>query len=864
MYSRAQKAVSRRSTPKAGSASRNASGANPKVQSSRPRRASSSGDRVKILKARDVSDEQNRFSHINVSLRIRPKQGRRQTSYQHQDGSKFIEFRVQQKNTKSKFVGLDNDRAAARKKFVFSCPKIFPENSTQEAVFEETSSPVVSKALDGINGTIFTYGQTGSGKTYTLTGGSSYDERGIIPRTIESYFRTIRARQKANHQIQCTVSYVEVYNEHIFDLLNPENKGKKLEDWTELKLRENSGDNSVGAAGSSSRPQTPSSHGTSDTSGAKDQANNRMSFEVVGLQEVIVQSEEEAINLLFMGNVNRVTSETPMNNASSRSHCIFTLKLRDHNLTSGMIRCSTLRLVDLAGSERLYRRKNNSITRTEGRYINLSLHHLEQVIFKLSTRPNGFVSFRNSKLTAMVSDTLGGNSNTTFIATINPEEEFGLESISTCKFVHRCSLVKQDAHTTEFEDLPTTVLRLQRENGRLRGQLGQGEPGGTESVSISDNTQTGKQLVQKLSLLDTEAAIKQCIEDEVTTFEFAKQCIFLLQQQVRRGGKKPTGPDVYDWFPESATQAPLHREKRTSMQDARTSGFAPAPAPALSSSVKTPPTSPQRYASTPLHSHLEADGVRRHPQSSALRSEWSASGQPASATSFEFGSDAKHHRSLYEAASPIRGATAAYNASILLNMRNQKHSHQQDARPLSDGMYEPASQAQAQYRSPPRRDTWKGSAFHKKSSPQVRAGESRPDADVFEPEQSSSLAGMSTSEVLRAGQVYEMHEENGARPATMIWCSQDLRSLLWRRVAEETVCGALPISEIVDIRSFDDDDSGERCYSIRTHLSDIRLASMSEAHDFASSKSDCEAYCTALRALTGMEEKQRSKRAAAD
>ena len=327
MYSRAQKAVSRRSTPKAGSASRNASGANPKVQSSRPRRASSSGDRVKILKARDVSDEQNRFSHINVSLRIRPKQGRRQTSYQHQDGSKFIEFRVQQKNTKSKFVGLDNDRAAARKKFVFSCPKIFPENSTQEAVFEETSSPVVSKALDGINGTIFTYGQTGSGKTYTLTGGSSYDERGIIPRTIESYFRTIRARQKANHQIQCTVSYVEVYNEHIFDLLNPENKGKKLEDWTELKLRENSGDNSVGAAGSSSRPQTPSSHGTSDTSGAKDQANNRMSFEVVGLQEVIVQSEEEAINLLFMGNVNRVTSETPMNNASSRSHCIFTLKV---------------------------------------------------------------------------------------------------------------------------------------------------------------------------------------------------------------------------------------------------------------------------------------------------------------------------------------------------------------------------------------------------------------------------------------------------------------------------------------------------------------------------------------------------------
>lgn len=423
--------------------------------------------------------------------------------------------------------------------------------------------------------------------------------------------------------------------------------------------------------------------------------------------------------------------------------------------------------------------------------------------------------------------------------------------------------MKQDAHTTEFEDLPTTVLRLQRENGRLRGQLGQGESGVetwnlkqctghpapsssaackdmfvfetrllslsitisfhfelTRSIGESEsggansgkNPQTWKRLVQKLSILDTEADIKQCIEDEVTTLEFAKQCLLffvLQQQQVRRGGEqKPTGPDVYDWFPASEAQAPSNRDTRSSMEDTRASAFAPAPAPAPSPFVaKTPATSPQRYASTPLYSRWETDGARQHPQtSSVLRSDWSASGRPASATTnFEFGRDAQHHhhRSLYEATSPIRGATAAYNASILLNMRNQKRSHQRDdARQPSDGMYEPARQAQAHhYRSsPPRLDTWKGgSALHQKSPLQVKAGESRPETDdVLEPEQSSSLAaaGMSTSEVLRAGQVYEMREENGARPATMIWCSQDLRSLLWRRVAEETVCGALPISEV--------------------------------------------------------------------
>lgn len=291
MYGRAQAAISRKTSPKS------SPGKDKPTQ------------KKDELSARRAGANEDPFSHINVSLRIRPRHDNRSCSYRLVDNSNLIEFNVRQKHEKSKFVGLGDQRRTGSKRFLFSCPTIFPEDATQAKVFEETSLPVIKKALEGVNGTIFTYGQTGSGKTYTLTGGGTYQERGIIPRSIETYFQTVRAKERSNHKIQCTVSYVEIYNEHIYDLLNPENKGKKLENWAELKLRENSGDNS------------------SSSKAASTHANNGSSFEVVGLQEVIVQSEEEAINLLFMGNVNRVTSETPMNNASSRSHCIFTLKV---------------------------------------------------------------------------------------------------------------------------------------------------------------------------------------------------------------------------------------------------------------------------------------------------------------------------------------------------------------------------------------------------------------------------------------------------------------------------------------------------------------------------------------------------------
>ena len=170
------------------------------------------------------------------------------------------------------------------------------------------------------------------------------------------------------------------------------------------------------------------------------------------------------------------------------------------------------------------------------------------------------MSFRNSKLTALVSDTLAGNCNTAFIATINPEEEFGLESISTCKFVHGCSLVKQDERTTnETEDLPSAVERLQRENGALRDQLDGrhraqgGDANGRDKVpSPTDHTQSGqnrespdecRRLVQRLASVATAGGnVEKFLDEEVTNLEFAKQCLALLAQEQRPTLQQRAGP----------------------------------------------------------------------------------------------------------------------------------------------------------------------------------------------------------------------------------------------------------------------------------------------------------------------------------
>ncbi|XP_006148672.1 kinesin-like protein KIF6 isoform X2 [Tupaia chinensis] len=290
--------------------------------------------------------------------------------------------------------------------------------------------------LAGYNGTIFAYGQTGSGKTFTITGGAErYSDRGIIPRTLSYTFEQL---QKDSSKIYTThISYLEIYNECGYDLLDPRHEASSLEDLPKVTILEDPDQN----------------------------------IHLKNLSLHQATTEEEALNLLFLGDTNRMIAETPMNQASTRSHCIFTVHLSSKEPGSATVRHAKLHLVDLAGSERVAKTGVGGQLLTEAKYINLSLHYLEQVIIALSEKHRLHIPYRNSMMTSVLRDSLGGNCMTTMIATLSLEKRNIDESISTCRFAQRVALIKNEAILNEEIDPRLMILRLQKEIQELKDEL---------------------------------------------------------------------------------------------------------------------------------------------------------------------------------------------------------------------------------------------------------------------------------------------------------------------------------------------------------------------------------------------------------
>eukprot|EP00808_Paulinella_micropora_P029679 g75619.t1 len=258
-----------------------------------------------------------------------------------------------------------NGHAPPSKPFVFDC--VFPPNSSQKQVFQMTALPMVDSLLKGYNTTIFAYGQTGSGKTHTMMGtlqeGSK--QRGIIPRLIEELFTGIEQAEQ-DMEFTLRVLYVEIYNERIRDLLDPEKDN--------LKIRELNGD-----------------------------------IWLEDVTEVYVGSHEEVLEIMSRGQTNRAIASTCMNEESSRSHSVFIVTLGQSKM--GSKKSSKLILVDLAGSEKVRKTRAAGSTLKEAMAINKSLSALGNVINAL-TEERPHIPYRDSKLTRLLSDSLGGSSKT--------------------------------------------------------------------------------------------------------------------------------------------------------------------------------------------------------------------------------------------------------------------------------------------------------------------------------------------------------------------------------------------------------------------------------------------------------------------
>jgi hypothetical protein len=240
-----------------------------------------------------------------------------------------------------------------------------------------------------------------------MSGGETFQSRGLVQRTIEGLFDRIQ-KAGATTAPNVFVSYMEIYNEVIYDLLGDTSELQTdLESLPRVTLRE-------------------------DESGFT---------HTINLTLHAVQSGEEAMNIFMFGNANRMVSSTLMNDASSRSHCIFTIHL-ESSPDSSIVQSCKLNLVDLAGSERVWKTGLSETNLREARYINKSLHHFEQVMHALYQK-SSHVPYRNSALTSVLRESLGGNFKTVLVGNVSVDAGNFRETVTTCRFIQRCGNIKR-------------------------------------------------------------------------------------------------------------------------------------------------------------------------------------------------------------------------------------------------------------------------------------------------------------------------------------------------------------------------------------------------------------------------------------
>ena len=417
------------------------------------------------------------------------------------------------------------DSSSEDKTFTFDY--VYGGDSTQQMVYNDLGRPIITQALDGFNGTIFAYGQTGSGKTFSMMG---YEEqKGIIPQLNDDLWVKIQEKiNKLNEQIaeqqaaltnatqsekekakpdmkfMITVSFLEVYNEDIKDLLNPSDK--------KLKIHES--------------PQ--------------------LGIYVDGLCELVVRDAADVMRLIYQGTAVRHVAATQMNDQSSRSHSVFTIKIEQRTVTNlsdsrqreQMVKAK-VNLVDLAGSERAGKTGATGATLKEGANINKSLMTLGNVINLLAegvNKKNGtrVIPYRESKLTRLLQESLGGNSATIMIASISPADYNYQETVSTLKYANRAKSIENAV--TRNEDSSERMIRdLQQQIEALKAQLAASAsgavPGAVESTGDSELTQQQIAMNEEL-----QKKLKEMEESQLSAWEekerLSKQLELERQQNV--------------------------------------------------------------------------------------------------------------------------------------------------------------------------------------------------------------------------------------------------------------------------------------------------------------------------------------------
>ncbi|XP_062838529.1 centromere-associated protein E isoform X2 [Anolis carolinensis] len=362
----------------------------------------------------------------------------------------------------------------------FTFDQVFHSEDSTAEVYQGVAAPIIKSAVQGYNGTIFAYGQTASGKTYTMLGTPNCP--GILPMAIHDVFNTIC--RIPNREFLLRISYMEIHNETIQDLLCSNIRKKRP-----LVVREDI---------------------------------NRTIF-VEDLMEEVVVSPDQVMDWLQKGEKNRHYGETKMNERSSRSHTIFRMIIESKEKDTGSssyedaVMVSHLNLVDLAGSERASQTGSEGIRFKEGCNINRSLFTLGQVIKKLcDDQSGGFINYRDSKLTRILQNSLGGNAKTVIICTITPASLE--ETLSTLQFARTAKNMKNTPKVNEVLDDEALLKRYRKEIENLKRRL----------EEVSTHSHTKDEIAQLLEEKDSlqkqqEDRIRALTEMLVTASSFSQE-----------------------------------------------------------------------------------------------------------------------------------------------------------------------------------------------------------------------------------------------------------------------------------------------------------------------------------------------------
>lgn len=291
------------------------------------------------------------------------------------------------------FESTDGKQKAHHK---FAFDYVFHPKSRQEDVFEMVS-PLIQSALDGYNICIFAYGQTGSGKTFTMDGVT--EDVGVIPRTVDLLFEAVKNYKRMGWEYKIKASFLEIYNEVIYDLLSNEQK--------EMEIR---------------------------------MGKNKTDVYVTNITDVLVETASNLRHLMQVAKQNRATASTAGNERSSRSHAVTKIELIGTHKEKGEISIGSINLVDLAGSES----PKTSTRMNETKSINRSLSELTNVILALLQKQD-YIPYRNSKLTHLLMPSLGGNSKTLMFINVAPFLDCFVESVKSLRFaasVNSCKMAK--------------------------------------------------------------------------------------------------------------------------------------------------------------------------------------------------------------------------------------------------------------------------------------------------------------------------------------------------------------------------------------------------------------------------------------